>query len=139
MKTKLSILFCTLFALTLTSCSSDKMDNEDNIVVDSKLIIGEWMASHHSKNPNYGDTADMWDFTFYADGTGSSRHIPTGSFRYEIKGDHIILRLINTESFEGQTVFEYEITSFSKDNMEWDEILDERWGNNSQYLRFHRK
>ncbi len=139
MKKEIVFILSGLLLLMVMGCSSDKMDNEDNIVVDSKLIIGEWMASHHSKNPNYGDTADMWDFTFYADGTGSSRHIPTGYFRYEIKGDHIILRLINTESYEGQTVFEYEITSFSKDNMEWDEILDERWGNNSQYLRFHRK
>lgn len=31
--------------------------NADN--VNSKLIVGKWMASHHSKKPNSADTADM--------------------------------------------------------------------------------
>ena len=80
----------------------------------------------------------MWPFTFNPDGTGTGLYA-TKSFRYKINGNHITLNLTNTESYYGQTVFEYDIVSFSKDRMEWDEVSNENWGDNGLYLRFYRK
>ena len=96
------------------------------------------MASHHSKNPNSADTADMWDFTFNADGTGTGQ-IGTGSFRYKIEGNRITLQLMTTEGYYGQTEFIFDIVSHSADRMEWDEIPNENWGNYGLYLMFYRK
>ena len=114
---------------------SDFPSNENQ---DRYLVVGEWMASHHSKNPNSADTADMWDFTFNSDGTGKG-HIGIGSFRYEINGNRITLHLTNIESYYGRTEFEYEIVSFSEDRMEWDEISNKDEGYYGQYLKFYRK
>ena len=61
---KKRLLWISVLLLMLTGCSSD----DDNRNGDSKFIVGEWSASHHYKNPNSADTADMWDFTFNADG-----------------------------------------------------------------------
>ena len=131
---KKRLLWISVLLLMLTGCSSD----DDNRNGDSKFIVGEWSASHHSKNPKYADTADMWPFAFYPDGTGTGPYA-TKSFRYKINGNHITLHLQNIEADYGQTVFEYDIVSFSKDRMEWDEIPNEQWGDNSLYLRFYRK
>jgi len=111
--------------------------DDDNIDVNQKQIVGEWEASHHSKNPNYGDTCDMWNFTFNADGTGTCP-FGTKTFRYEIEGNHITLHLTNIETYYGQITFEYRIVNFSKDRMEWDEIPVDG-SDNSLYLRFSRK
>ena len=123
-----------MLLLLLVGCSSD--DGSD--AADSLSLIGEWSASHQSKNPQYADTADMWNFTFNPDGTGTGPYA-TKSFRYKIDGNHITLQLQNTEAYYGQTVFEYHIVSFSKDRMEWDEIPNEQWSDNSKYLKFYRK
>jgi len=131
---KKSLLWISALLLILAGCSSD--DDKSN--VDSKFIVGEWIASHHSKNPNYADTADMWDFTFNDDGTGTG-HLGTGSFRYKIEGNRITLRLMNTEAYYGQTEFVFNIVSHSEDRMEWDEIPNENWGNYGLYLMFYRK
>ena len=128
------LLSIGMLLLLLVGCSSD--DGSD--AVDSLSLIGEWSASHHSKNPQYADTADMWNFTFNPDGTGTGPYA-TKSFRYKIDGNHIALQLQNTEAYYGQTVFEYHIVSFSKDRMEWDEIPNEQWSDNSKYLKFYRK
>lgn len=121
--------------LLLAGCSSD----DDNDVIDTALIIGEWEASHHSKNPNYADTADMWRFTFNADGTGSGPFY-IKSFRYTVDGNRVTLNLMNTESYyDAQTIFIYEIVRLSKNKMEWDEITQDHWQNNSMYLKFYRK
>ena len=106
------LLSIGMLLLLLVGCSSD--DGSD--AVDSLSLIGEWSASHHSKNPQYADTADMWNFTFNPDGTGTGPYA-TKSFRYKIDGNHITLQLQNTEAYYGQTVFEYHIVSFSKDRM----------------------
>jgi len=134
---KKSLLWISAFLLMLAGCNNDD-DNNNVDNVNPKLIVGEWMASHHSKNTNYGNTADMWIFTFNADGTGTCP-IGTGTFRYEIEGSHITLQLTNIEAYFGQTVFEYNIVSFSKDQMEWDEIPNKYWSDNSLYLKFYRK
>jgi hypothetical protein len=131
---KRSFIWLSMLLLMLAGCSSDDDNNSDY----SKLIVGEWEASHRSKNPKYGDTGGMWKFTFNADGTGSWP-LATGSFRYEIEGNHITLHLTNIEAYYGRIIFEYNIISISKDNMEWDEIPDEKWGDNSLYLKFYRK
>ena len=110
------LLGISLLLLLIASCSSD----DDSDAVNPLSLIGEWLASHHSKNPQYADTADMWQFTFNPDGTGTGPYA-TRSFRYEINGNHITLHLQNIEDYYGQTVFEYDIVSFSKDRMEWDE------------------
>lgn len=129
-----SLIWISTLLLMLAGCSSD----DDNIVVNHKLIVGEWEANHLSKNPFYADTGDMWKFTFNADGTGTCP-FGTGTFRYEIEGDHITLHLTNTYAYYGRITFEYKIVSFSKDRMEWDEIPDENWGDNNMYLKFYRK
>ena len=123
-----------MLLLLLAGCSSD----DDSYAVDSLSLIGKWEASHQSKNPKYADTADMWQFTFNLDGTGTGPYA-TKSFRYKINGNHITLHLQNIEAYYGQTVFEYNIVSFSKDRMEWDEIPNEHWGDNSLRLKFYRK
>ena len=128
------LLSIGVLLLLLAGCSSD----DDSDAVNPSSLIGEWSASHQSKNPKYADTADMWPFTFNPDGTGTGLYA-TKSFRYKINGNHITLNLTNTESCYGQTVFEYDIVSFSKDRMEWDEVPNENWGDNSLYLRFYRK
>lgn len=136
MKRKNLLLWMSMLLLMLaglSSCSSD-----DDIV---NLIVGEWEASHHRKNPNSADTADMWNFSFDADGTGKGP-LSTRSFRYEIKGNRITLHLMNIEAYYsgyGQTEFVFNIVSISKDEMEWDEIPNGYWGNNSLYLKFYRK
>ena len=132
---KKSLLWMSMLLLIsgiLCACSSDE-DSENY----SKQIVGEWEAAHHSKNPPSGDTADMWKFTFNADGTGSWP-IGTGTFRYEIKGNRITLSLTNIEAYSGQTIFEFKIVSFSKSNMEWDETPNESLGNKGLYLKFYR-
>ena len=134
MKKSIFLWMGILFILMagVSSCSSD-----DDVISNSKLIVGEWEASHQSKNPKYFDTADEWDFTFNADGTGSWP-LATGSFRYHIEGNRITLRLMNTETYYGQTEFEYIIVSLSKDRMEWDEI-PVNGSDNSLYPKFSRK
>ena len=133
---KKSIIWLCMLLLMSAGCSSD--DDYDSIIVNPKLIVGEWEASHQSKNPKYGDTADMISFKFNADGTGSSELFSTKSFRYEIEGNRITVHLTNTESYYGQIVFEYTIVKLSRDEMEWDEIPNEYWSDNSLYLRFSR-
>ena len=128
------LLSIGVLLLLLAGCNSD----DDSDAVSPLSLIGEWSASHHSKNPKYADTAEMWPFTFYPDGTGTGPYA-TKSFRYKINGNHITLHLQNIEAYYGQTVFEYDIVSFSKDRMEWDEIPNEQWGDNSLYLKFYRK
>ena len=54
---KKSIIWLCMLLLMSAGCSSD--DDYDSIIVNPKLIVGEWEASHQSKNPKYGDTADM--------------------------------------------------------------------------------
>lgn len=132
-----SILWISALLLMLAGCSSDD-DNSNADNVNPKFIVGEWMASHHSKNPNSADTADMWDFSFNADGTGSWP-LATRSFKYKIEGNRITLQLMNTEAYYGQTEFIFDIVSHSADRMEWDEIPNENWGNYGLYLMFYRK
>ena len=132
-----SILWISALLLMLTGCSSDD-DNSNADNVNPKFIVGEWTASHHSKNPNSIDTADMWDFSFNADGTGSWP-LATRSFKYKIEGNRITLQLMNTEAYYGQTEFIFNIVSHSEDRMEWDEIPNENWGNYGLYLMFYRK
>lgn len=136
MKKLTAYLMPLLMAVMVAGCSDDEKD----VVVSDRSIVGEWMASHHSVNPNYGDTADMWNFTFHADGTGTGSPFPaTGAFKYEIDGNHITLRLMNTEAYYGRIVFEFKVVSISKDMMEWEEIPDKDWSDNSLYLIFRRK
>lgn len=125
-----------MLAICLSMACSSSEDDYDN--VNPKLLIGKWEASHHSKNPKYGDTCDMWDFTFNADGTGSGE-FGTGTFGYQINDNIITLHLLNTEAYFGRTEFLFKIVSMSKDSMEWDEIPNENWGDNSLYLKFYRK
>ena len=125
-------LSALLLMLGVSGCS-----NDDDISI-SKQIVGQWMAAHHSKNPNSADTADMWDFTFNADGTGSWP-LATRSFKYKIEGNRIILQLMNVETYYGQTEHIFNIVSHSKDGMEWDEIPNENWNNYGLYLKFYRK
>ena len=136
MKRFKGIITVLLVVCLLSACSSDEEKND--VVVNSKLLIGEWEASHHSKNHNYGDTADMWKFTFNSDGTGSGPY-GTKDFRYEVNEDRITLHLLNIEAYYGQTEFYYKIVSISKDRMEWDEIPNEYGSDNSLYLKFYRK
>ena len=125
-------LSALLLMLGVSGCS-----NDDDISI-SKQIVGQWMAAHHSKNPNSADTADMWNFTFNADGTGSWP-LATRSFKYKIEGNRITLQLMNVEAYYGQTEFTFNIVSHSKDGMEWDEIPNENWNNYGLYLKFYRK
>lgn len=128
---KKSLLWISVLLLMsgmLCACSSDD---------DNEWVVGEWGAAHHSKNPQSYDTGDMWHFTFNADGTGSGS-FGTKTFRYEIKGNHITLNLMNIDTYYGQTIFEFKIVSRSKNEMEWDEIPNDYWGNSGLYLKFNR-
>ena len=107
------------------------------MVVSPMLLLGEWSASHQSMNPDYGDTCDMWAFSFKADGTGTSM-LYTHQFRYELKGSHIVLHYQANEIFDDHLDFEYEIASVSKDRMEW-YLIDTDSGNRLQHLVFYRK
>ena len=129
---KLLGLAVIVLMLGVSGCS-----NDDDISI-SKQIVGQWMAAHHYKNPNYADTADMWNFTFNADGTGSWP-LATRSFKYKIEGNRITLQLMNVETYYGQTEHIFNIVSHSKDEMEWDEIPNENWNNYGLYLKFYHK
>lgn len=128
------VLVALLGMMITVGCSS----NDHTDILNPSLILGDWMASHHSTNPNYADTADMWDFTFNSDGTGSGPYV-TRSFRYTVNGNRVTLNLMNTEGYYGQTVFVYEIVSLSKDRMEWNETTRDHVLDNSLYLKFYRK
>ena len=125
-------LSALLLMLGVSGCS-----NDDDISI-SKQIVGQWMASDHSKNPNSADTADMWNFSFNADGTGSWP-LATRSFKYKSEGNRITLQLMNVETYYGQTEHIFNIVSHSKDEMEWDEIPNENWNNYGLYLKFYHK
>lgn len=126
----LMLVFC------MSSCSSDD-EKDGDTVVNPFLLLGEWSASHQSLNPDYGDTCDMWAFSFKADGTGTSE-LGTRQFRYELKGNHIILHYQANEIFDDQLDLEYEIASVSKDRMEW-YLIDSDSGNRMQHLVFYRQ
>ena len=111
---KKSLLWLSVLLLMLAGQSSCSSDDD---ISNSKQIVGQWMASHHSKNPNSADTADMWDFTFNADGTGSWP-LATRTFKYKIEGNRITLQLMNVEAYYGQTKFTFNIVSHSKEEME---------------------
>lgn len=132
---KISILWMSMLLLMLAGCSSDD-ENDDGIVSPSDLA-GKWMVAHKSTNPDYYDTHDMWPFIFNADGTGSS-YLCTGQFTYEIKGYHIFLSYLPSDSYLGQLEFEYEIESYTHDHMEWQEIKIGNWGNITHHLTFYR-
>lgn len=132
-----SILYLSVLLLILAGCS-----NDDDKVNSYELadLIGEWDVAHSSNNPNVFDTDDMWFFHFNSDGTGTCT-IATRTFRYEVSGKRVTLYFTNTESYYGQTVFEFNIESSSKDGMEWDEIPDKYWNNNGYglHLKFYRE
>lgn len=128
----LMLVFC------MSSCSNSDDEKDNNMVVSPMLLLGEWSASHQSMNPDYGDTCDMWAFSFKADGTGTSE-LGTHQFRYELKGSHIVLHYQAQENIcFVQLDFEYEIASVSKDRMEW-YLIDTDSGNRVQYLVFYRQ
>ena len=131
---KKRILWLSVLLLMLAGCSSD---DEGNGYVTPARLLGKWEAAHCSNNPNYLDTCDMWDFIFYADGTGCS-DISTGQFRYEIKGHHIFLHFLGSETYYGQIEYEFEIESYSYDIMEWNEINRGYSGDNTIHLKFYR-
>lgn len=136
---KKSLLWISMLLLMsgmLCACSSDDDAGSDSDNY-PQTIVGEWMASHHNKNPQLYDTADMWHFTFNADGTGTGP-LGTKTFRYEIERDRITLFLTNIEAYYGQTVFEYKILNLSDNDMEWDEITNDDWDYKGLYLKFHR-
>jgi len=136
---KKSVLWISMLLLMsgmLCACSGDDDAGSDSGNY-PQTIVGEWNASHHNKNPQLFDTADMWHFTFNADGTGTGP-LGTRTFRYEIKGDRITLFLTNIEAYYGQTVFEYKILNLSDNDMEWDEIPSTFMDNRGLYLKFHR-
>lgn len=126
----LMLVFC------MSSCSSDD-EKDGDTVVNPFLLLGEWSASHQNMNPDYPDTCDMWAFSFKADGTGTSE-LGTHQFRYELKGNHIILHYQANEIFDDQLDLEYEIASVSKDRMEW-YLIDSDSGNRMQHLVFYRQ
>lgn len=135
---KNSIEHCALLLLLLlmlTGCSSD---DDNTVVVNRNQIVGQWLVSHHSKNPNYGDYGDMWLFTFNADGTGTWP-LGTGTFTYEVNGNRVHVRLTDTYAYYGQTEFDFIIVSCSETQMEWDEIPNEYWGNDGMYLKLYRQ
>ncbi len=137
---KKNLIFCLSALLMLvfgmSSCSSDD-EKDGDTVVNPFLLLGEWSASHQNMNPDYGDTCDMWAFSFKADGTGTSE-LGTHQFRYELKGNHIILHYQANEIFDDQLDLEYEIASVSKDRMEW-YLIDSDSGNRMQHLVFYRQ
>ena len=128
----LMLVFC------MSSCSNSDDEKDNNMVVSPMLLLGEWSASHQSMNPDYGDTCDMWAFSFKADGTGTSV-LYTHQFRYELKDNHIVLHYQAQENIcFVQLDWEYEIASVSKDRMEW-YLIDSNSGNRVQYLVFYRQ
>lgn len=138
---KKNLIFCLSALLMLvfgmSSCSSDD-EKDGDTVVNPFLLLGEWSASHQSMNPDYGDTCDMWAFSFKADGTGTSE-LGTHQFRYELKDNHIVLHYQAQENVcFVQLDFEYEIASVSKGRMEW-YLIDSNSGNRVQYLVFYRQ
>ena len=123
---KKNLIFCLSALLMLvfgmSSCSSDD-EKDGDTVVNPFLLLGEWSASHQSMNPDYGDTCDMWAFSFKADGTGTSM-LGTHQFRYELKDNHIVLHYQAQENVcFVQLDFEYEIASVSKDRMDLSEMI----------------
>ena len=128
----LMLVFC------MSSCSNSDDEKGNNTVISPMLLLGEWSASHQNMNPDYGDTCDMWAFSFKADGTGTSE-LGTHQFRYELKGSHIVLHYQAQENIcFVQLDWEYEIASVSKDRMEW-YLIDSNSGNRVQYLVFYRQ
>lgn len=128
----LMLVFC------MSSCSNSDDEKDNNMVVSPMLLLGEWSASHQNMNPDYADTCDMWAFSFKTDGTGTSM-LGTHQFRYELKGNHIVLHYQAQENVcFVQLDFEYEIASVSKDRMEW-YLIDSHSGNRVQYLVFYRQ
>ena len=122
----------------ISSCSSSDDEKDNNTVINPMLLLGDWSASHQSMNPDYGDTCDMWEFSFKADGTGTSV-LYTHQFRYELKDNHIVLHYQAQENVcFVQLDWEYEIASVSKDRMEW-YLIDSNSGNRVQYLVFYRQ
>ena len=136
---KKSLLWISALLLMLAGCSSDDENDSEMVAVNPVMLVGEWDVSHKSMNPKYADTADLWFYSFMSNGTGFAKPLGTGSFRYELNGNRITLHLLNTEAYWGQTVFEYKIVSISNDMMEWEEIPEKNWGDNSLYLKFYRK
>ena len=132
---KISILCMSMLLLMLAGCSND--DENGNTSVNLYGLVGKWDASHHSNNPDYGDTCDMWEFTFFADGTGTS-DISTRQFKYELKGKHIILHFLGAETYYGQVEYEFIIEHFSSDHMEWEEVNNGYSGNNTIHLKLYR-
>ena len=131
---KKGFLWLGAFLLMLAGCSNDDEGSGD---VTPTSLLGKWVAVHHNNNPDYVTSHDMWEFVFYADGTGLSE-ISTGQFRYELKGNHIFLYFLGSESYYGQIEYEFEIESYSYDIMEWNEINSGYSGNNTIHLKFYR-
>lgn len=124
----------SLLLLMVAGCSND---DEGSGYITPNSLLGKWEAAHRSNNPDVFDTADLWEFIFLADGTGVS-DISTRHFKYEIKGNHILLHFLGTETYYGQVEYEFEIESYSYDLMEWEEINLGYPGNNTQHLKFYR-
>ena len=131
---KISILCMSLLLLMVAGCSND---DEGSGYITPDCLLGKWEAAHRSNNPDVFDTADLWEFIFLADGTGVS-DISTRQFKYEIKGNHILLHFLKSETYYGQVEYEFEIESYSYDIMEWEEINLGYPGNNTQHLKFYR-
>ena len=110
---KNSILWMSLLLLMVAGCSND---DEGSGYITPNSLLGKWEAAHRSNNPDVFDTADLWEFIFLADGTGVS-DISTRQFKYEIKGNHILLHFLGTEAYYGQVEYEFEIVSYSYDLM----------------------
>lgn len=127
-----AMLLLGVVMMVVTSCG-----NDDNGVLSPKSIVGEWETSHHSKNPQSVDTADMWRFSFYPDGTGKGPFVRE-TFLYEINGDIITLTLQNVVAYYGQTVFRFRLVSFTNERMEWDELPRRADIDKGQFLRFRR-
>lgn len=139
---KKDLIFCLsallMLAIGINSCSSSDDEKDNNTVITPILLVGEWSASHQNMNPDYADTCDMWPFSFKADGTGTSV-LCTQQFRYELKGNHIVLHYQAQENIcFAQLDWEYEIASVSKDRMEW-YLIDSNSGNRMQHLVFYRQ
>ena len=131
---KISILWLSLLLLMVAGCSND---DESSGYITPDNLLGKWEAAHHSNNPGAFDTADLWEFIFYADGTGVS-DISTRQFKYEIKGNHIFLHFLGTETYYGQVEYEFKIESYSYDIMEWEEINRTFSGRNTIHLKLYR-
>ena len=133
----LSALMMLIIGISISSCSSSDDEKDGDIAINPMLLLGDWSASHQNMNPDFLDTCDMWPFSFQADGTGTSVRC-THQFRYELKGNHIVLHYQAQENYYGQLDFEYEIASVSKDRMEW-HLIDGNSGIRVQHLVFYRR